>query len=516
MDEIREFFCTFVPIYEDSVQMRDETVVIIGAGLGGLECGYILAKCGLKVVVLERESQIGGCLQTFRRGYATFDTGFHYIGGLSEGESLNRLFSYFDLMGLPWHQLDTDCFDEVIIGDRPYAFANGHDRFVETLAGDFPNEREGLKRYAAFLRQVGDHIFDSFTAKDGDMPYSWSLFSRSAYEFLNEYISSPTLKKVLSGTALKMELNAPTLPLYTFAQINDSYIRSAWRLKGGGSQIAEHLSESICQMGGIVRTNTPVTLIEEKDGHVSGVEVNGGEEFIGASWVISSVHPAYTVSLIGESQKMRRAYRSRISRLENTFGMFTANIRLKPDTVPYSNKNIYVHRTQSDPWHINLTDTESVLVNFPVPENGKQTVDSIDLLTPMSWKEVERWSHLPVGRRGTDYVTCKEMKTRQCLDLVRQRLPELEDAIDHVYTSSPLSYHSYIASAEGCAYGIRKDYNNIMGTVLTPRTPLPGLLLTGQSLNLHGILGVSMTSLFTCAEIVGRDKVTEEIGLLNN
>ena len=36
--------------------MKKNSVIIIGAGLGGLECGYILAKHGLKVTVLERES----------------------------------------------------------------------------------------------------------------------------------------------------------------------------------------------------------------------------------------------------------------------------------------------------------------------------------------------------------------------------------------------------------------------------------------------------------------------------
>ena len=46
--------------------MKNDNVVIIGAGLGGLECGYMLAKCGMRVTVLERETQLGGCLQTFR------------------------------------------------------------------------------------------------------------------------------------------------------------------------------------------------------------------------------------------------------------------------------------------------------------------------------------------------------------------------------------------------------------------------------------------------------------------
>ena len=55
-----------------------------------------------------------------------------------------------------------------------------------------------------------------------------------------------------------------------------------------------------------------------------------------------------------------------------------------------------------------------------------------------------------------------------------------------------------------------------MTTVLAPKTPLPGLLLTGQSLGLHGLLGVSMTSVFTCAEIIGLDALATEILCQNN
>lgn len=489
--------------------MKKGSVIIIGAGLGGLECGYILAKNGMKVTVLEREAQVGGCLQTFRRGAALFDTGFHYVGALKEGESLHTLFSYFDLMNLPWKQLDEDCFDEVVIGDETFVFANGHDRFYERMAARFPREREGLKKYVAFLKQVGDHIFDSFDLQN-DGTFTNSLFARSAYEFLNETIHDPLLRKVLSGTSLKMELNASTLPLYTFAQINDSFIRSSWRLKGGGSQIADKLAESIQAMGGEVKTRAVVTSIQEENGKVAGVTVNN-EDYLEADWVISSAHPAYTVSLVGESQKMRRIYRNRIARLDNTFGMFTANIRLKPGVLPYLNKNIYVHRSDADLWNVKPLNTESVLVNYSVPEEYSSTAVNIDLLSPMSWQEVKKWAGYPVGRRGDDYVAYKEAKTEECIRLVERRLPELRGAIDKVFTSSPLSYHHYTASAEGCAYGIRKDCNNPMFTVLTPRTPVPNLLQTGQSLNLHGILGVSMTSFFTCAEILGMDKIIEEL-----
>ena len=489
--------------------MKGNRVVIIGAGLGGLECGYILAKNGMQVTVLEREAQVGGCLQTFRRGAALFDTGFHYVGALKEGESLHTLFSYFDLMGLPWKQLDEDCFDEVCVGEETFAFSNSHQRFYERMSARFPKERDGLKKYVSFLKQVGDHIFDSFQIQNEGM-FTNSLFARSACGFLYETIKDPLLRKVLSGTSLKMELKESTLPLYTFAQINDSFIRSAWRLRGGGMQIAEKLVEGIRKLGGEVKTRATVTYIKEENGRLAGVTVND-EDYMEADWVISSAHPAYTVSLVGESKKMRRIYRNRIAGLDNTFGMFTASIRLKPGMLPYLNKNIYVHRSDADLWNVNTLNTESVLVNYSVPEEYSSTAVNIDLLTPMSWSEVEKWANYPVGRRGEDYVAYKEAKAEECIRLVERRLPELRGAIDKIFTSSPLSYHSYIASAEGCAYGIRKDYNNPMFTVLTPRTPIPNLLQTGQSLNLHGILGVSMTSFFTCAEILGMETIIKDL-----
>lgn len=491
--------------------MKRNSVIIIGAGLGGLECGYILAKNGMKVTVLERDSNIGGCLQTYRRGSTLFNTGFHYVGALKEGESLHTLFSYFGLTDLPWMQMDEECFDEVLIGDESFPYANGHQNFYEALAERFPKEREGLRKYVTFLKSVGDHIFDNFHL-ERDCSFSQSMFSRSAYEFLNETIQDPLLRKVLSGSSMKVELNESTLPLYTFAQINDSFIRSAWRLPGGGSQITDKLVESLRAMGGEVKTRSVVTSMTEENGRIVGVTINE-EDYMEADWIISSAHPACTVSLIGKSQKMRKVYRQRISRLANTSGIFTANIRLKPGIMPYLNRNIFVHRPEADLWNVNTLANESVMVSYTLQENETDTTTNIDLLAPMTWQEVEKWSHSPIGRRGEDYVAFKEAKTEACISLVEKRLPELRGAIDRVYTSTPLSYQSYISSAEGSAFGIRKDYHNPMFTVLTPRTPIPNLLQTGQSLNLHGVLGVSMTSFFTCAEILGMETAIKELNI---
>ena len=60
-----------------------QSIVIIGAGLGGLFTGAILSKEGFAVTLLEKNATIGGGLQTFQRFGEHFDTGMHVIGGCS-------------------------------------------------------------------------------------------------------------------------------------------------------------------------------------------------------------------------------------------------------------------------------------------------------------------------------------------------------------------------------------------------------------------------------------------------
>ena len=96
-------------------------VIVIGGGLGGLECAHILSRSGKSVLVLEKGAQPGGCIQSYRRGGMSFDTGFHYVGGLGEGQSLHAAFKLLGLLRLPWKQLDR-VFDQVTVGNRTFSF----------------------------------------------------------------------------------------------------------------------------------------------------------------------------------------------------------------------------------------------------------------------------------------------------------------------------------------------------------------------------------------------------------
>ena len=280
---------------------------------------------------MEKNPQVGGCLQSFRRHGQIFDTGVHYVGGLGEGEILHRLFEPFGLNRLPWQQLDRDGFDEVIYKDKTYSFPNGYDDFKEKMSDYFPSQREAMANYVQLLRETQDGLQDMFDHNPLEGHESPELLGKSAHRYLRGAFSDDTLCNVLAGTSLKMELN-DTLPLYLFAQTNGTFIQSAWRLKGGGSQMAEVLADGIRSHGGKVLTASPVTGLTVKERRVTGVTVNGTDT-IECDIVISDIHPNLLMAMLPE-EAIRRPYRARICALPNSAGMFTAHLQLKEGKVP--------------------------------------------------------------------------------------------------------------------------------------------------------------------------------------
>ena len=485
-------------------------VVIVGSGLGGLECALILARRGMKVVVLERQMQPGGCMQSYRRHGEMLDTGMHYVGGIGPGGCLYAPFKALGLLDLPWQHLDPQGFDRVTIGDRTYCYAEGHDAFVETLAQDFPHEREGLKKFAQLMREVGDHLYDSLQPRDEVDFFTQSYFARSAYDYLHETFHDELLINVLSGSSLKMELAKETLPLYNFAQANNSFVQGSYRLQGDGNLIVQRLIEQIVAAGGEVICGAEVEELVERDGQIVAARCANGETYEGR-YFISNAHPAVTVDLVKESSCMKKVYRNRIHRLENTYGMFTTSLVLKPGALDYFNWNQYIYR-QPNVWSYfqEPGPVQGVLVSCRAMEDARCTVHDarvLDLLTPLPWEKIQQWADTTVGRRGDDYKAMKERMHQECVALAEQFIPGLNDKIEAHYTSTPLTYRDYTLTPNGSSYGVRKDWRNPMMTLLSAKTPVPNLFMTGQSLTLHGLLGVTMTSLFTVSEIIGRQEV---------
>lgn len=477
-------------------------VIIIGSGFGGLVCGHILSKQGKNVLLLERQAQPGGCIQSYRRDGMAFDTGLHYVGGLAEGQTMHRLFDAIGLMQLPWHRLDPKGFDLVTIGGDTFALAEGYDAFVDTLAASFPQEREALRKYIDVLRLTQELDLGSADAN--------ALQTAGAYEWLTTNFHDPLLVNVLSGNALKMELRRESLPLFTFAHGQNSYIQSSWRLKGDGNLLVNALVGDIRAHGGEILCRSEVEELIEKEGRIVAARCSNGEVYEGDTF-ISDIYPSQVFAMIKESQALRKLFRRRMSSMENTFGVFTASLVLKPGTLRYFNHNKWVYR-QPNVWtfYDEPGTVGGVMICCRVPESGDYTTQ-VDLLTPMPRRLFEQWTDTRVGHRGADYEAMKRQKADECIALAETVIPGLRDMMVNHYTSTPLTYRDYTLTPDGSAYGVRRDCRNLVITMLSPRTPISNLLLTGQNLMLHGLEGVSMTALLTCSELLGVEYINQII-----
>jgi all-trans-retinol 13,14-reductase len=87
----------------------------------------------------------------------------------------------------------------------------------------------------------------------------------------------------------------------------------------------------------------------------------------------------------------------------------------------------------------------------------------------------------------------------------------LRNCIQSYHTATPLSYRDYIGNDDGSLYGISKDYKDPVKTLISAKTKLPNLYFTGQNLNLHGILGATMSGLQTCTLLLGSEDILEKI-----
>ena len=491
----------------------DKHVVIIGSGLGGLTCGYILAKNGYRISILEKNHQTGGCLQTFSRHGIKYETGMHYIGSMDEGQILHRFFYYLSLLDdVMLSELDTRAYDRVSICGERFDFAGEKEDFVHILAQQFPGEQGNIRRYYEVIKDVANNSpLYSFRYTGALTLLNPHYVKHSASEFLEEITPNPLLRQVLAANLPLYAGVAGKTPMYIHALIRHFYHQSAYRIAGGSDAIAKSLACSIRAMGGEIRSGAEVTAIH-CNGKATCAELKNGEEVHG-DYFISDIHPQRILNLL-HTPLIRKSYRDRIMGLKNTASSFTVYLQFKKDRVPYFNSNLY-HYNTNDVWnctHYTEAEWPKNFMYMHLCSSARQAyADAGIVFAYMDFKDVAPWQETQPGRRGQDYETFKHQKAKRLLEELEKQMPDVHGNIERYYTSTPLTYRDYTGTEEGSMYGILRDCTEPIQTVVSQRTKITNLFQVGQNINSHGILGVIIGSIITSGEFLGVNTVMQQI-----
>jgi all-trans-retinol 13,14-reductase len=489
-------------------------IIIVGSGLGGLVCGYILAKNGYKTAIFEKNSQIGGCLQSFTRKGVRFGTGMHYIGSLDKGQIMHKFFKYLNLLdNVPVNRMDKNCYEVISIGGERYEFACGQKNFVNTLAKKFPENRTEIEDYAQKIREIAESspLYNLQQINSNNF-IDTEYFTTSIYDFVSSITKNTRLQSVLMGNLSLYAGVKDKTPIYVCALMNNFYMQSAWRIVGGSEVIANSLAKSIENFGGKIYRNAEVEEMLCDDKKMTKICLTDGRQFE-ADYFIANIHPQIAIDKI-KSNLLRKAYRDRIKEIENTISTFTVFIKFKKNKIKYLNHNFYYHDSENI-WENENYNEENYPKNYLYMHQsgaeGEQFAESAEIVAFMKYDDVKCWENTKIGKRGTDYEAFKLQKARKLIDKVAEQFPDLKENIEAFWTASPLTYRDYTATAQGSMYGILRDRNFPIQTRVSQRTKIPNFFFTGQNINSHGILGVTIGAITTAAEIVDKETIVKQI-----
>jgi len=488
--------------------------VIIGSGLGGLSAGVILSKNGYRVTVLEQETQVGGCLQCFIRKGAKFETGMHFIGSAGRGEVLYRILKYLGVTDdVTLSRMDEDGYEVMSFGGRKYAFPNGRENFIRRFAEEFPSQKENLIRYFDVVDSIASasslhNMSNEKNENVADLKYQLM----SIDSILDEIFTDEQLQKVVVGNLPLYAAIKGKTPFSTHAFITDFYNRSAWRVVGGSDQLAMSMRKTIEEAGGLVLCRQKVVEIITDGEKATAVKTTDGTIYP-ADVVVSDIHPKRLLEIVG-SPILRPAYRHRIDSLPETTGCFTVYLKFKEKATPYLNYNYYGYRGDT-PWNCEIYTPEEwpkgYLYMHMCAEERQTWAKSGVIVSYMNIRDVEKWKNTKTGRRGKDYELFKHEKAEKLLDLVEADFPDIRKQTEEYWTSTPLTYLDYTGTAEGSMYGIAKDVTLGPSCRVHHRTKIPNLLLTGQNINSHGIMGVLVGTIVACSELFTSAEIIRQI-----
>jgi all-trans-retinol 13,14-reductase len=468
--------------------------LIIGSGVGGLSIGIILSRLYPRVAVIERNPLPGGLMRSYTRDGVDCPVGVHYFGAFGEGQPLRRMFDFMGVEMAAERMGRVGPIDRYLFDDFTFDLPEGIDAFAEALEAAFPEDRRPIAAIIENLRTVADLQNSLSFLSSASLPFfDLDLFSPLAV-YLTKMNCSARLRSVLCVASRWMGLSEHDCPVIYHHLALTSYLLSAWRLRGGGTDLAEAFISRFTGLGGSLICNDAAAAILTDGREVAGVRLASGRVLRGAR-VVAAVHPKAVLAMLPEGAFKPRQAR-RIRSLVETDGLFAVNVAVDARTHPALPHNIYRLQTDREGWI-----SAGLFYQLRAGGEGKNL---LMMITRSPFSEWRRWEGTMTGRRGEEYEEEKIGRAEGLLGKAGEIFGSLAGA-KIIDTYTPLTLRDWVNSPEGSPYGIMRSVRQLPIAAALHRAPLGGLFLAGQNALAPGIVGTVLGSFQAVRQIVGRE-----------
>ena len=492
-------------------------VVIVGGGHNGLVAAFYLARGGLRTLVLERRSIVGGACVT-----EEFAPGFRASPG-AYVLSMLRASVWRDLR-LRERGLRVDPSGpsvHVYPDGGMFTLDSDPRRTVEAIrplsardARTFPSFEHRIRRVAAALIPMLDVTApDPRALRLHDLPAlgravrsirrdaaeAAFLFTTSAQRYLDERFESEILKSALGWESISNTLAGPSTPGTAYSLLHEAAAGGSgggigWGfVRGGMGVVSSLMADAAREAGAVIRTAATVAQIQVRGDRAIGVILDDGEE-VRADRVVSNADPKRTfLSLVGEATlpggfaAAVRAYRCEGASMKINLGVGELP-RLKTDG-----------SRDPQPYHRGLLQFTKPLESLDQDQMAARAGEPaatphIELCIPTMHDPslAPQDSHVvtigvrsqPYGLRNQTWDDAKDAVADRVIDHVSTFMPNLSGSVLHREVLSPLDLERRLSLTGG--HHLHGDMSPDQSWFLRPvrgyadhRTPITGLYLCG-------------------------------------
>ena len=502
-------------------------VVVIGAGLGGLTAGAILARAGRKVLIIERSNSVGGAASSYKSGDLFVEGSLHETSDPRDPRDPKRdaLSRAGVLDAVKW--IRADAFYEARGGplDQPFVMPDNFSAARRALNRRFPAQHDGIKTILDEMERLaiaanglsGAADQDPFGALIDLVPEHDRTLSL-AQKFEELFAADEAIKCALAANLAYFHDDPATLSWPFFAMAQGSYLLSGGCYVEGGSQrLSSALARAIRMAGGEVLIRRVVSSVvpgsQGGPGSVTHTARDGSDpRTVEGLRIVSNAAPAALAPLLTPEAAEKLAE----GRAQSTpsMSLFALTLGLSK---PPRKLGVSAYSTQLLPPEMQrLSDyargaalmagepgkemPPMAIVDFAAIDSGVPAPPYVlsilgpDLLSNWDSSDTEayrekrgRWQQAIVGYLDLFY-------------------PGLSNAVVASSFNTALSVRQYLNAPDGAVYGFAPvpSRAGAPNPIRSPRTAIPGLYLASAYAGFGGYTGV-VQSAGVCADLILRE-----------
>jgi phytoene dehydrogenase-like protein len=489
-------------------------ITVIGAGIGGLMAGNLLAKKGHKVTVFESHSTPGGYIAGFWR------KGFYFESGTLSFEMSDVVFGAMRDIGVYDKLQFTRQIARWVSPDYDFVM-HSLDDMKRSILEAFPSEKDRLLRYYAEI----DRMCDLYRGLDKPKTL-WNkiTFPSRMSKFINmvrKYgkMTSSEFAGMYFDKGSKLyytfrDVGYPDMPAMIVPVAYMSFLDDYWTVKTGMQSWADVLADNLKKLGGELRLKSRVEKILTKNGAAVGVTC-GGKDYE-ADYVLSASDYKKTfLDLLDDKSLLGTEFAEKIGNAAVSEGFFVVylGLNIHRDKMAEYMKVPHVLYGVCDPPGPDFNDVSDErffdkvwiglyspsLINEELAPKGKSSL-MISCMVPFRW--MNNWGN-------GDRKIYKELKERVKKTLIKRAavlIPGIDKHIEFEDAATPLTYERYTGNTDGASsawsWNPKKWYYKDMNST-NVETPVKNLYISSCWAGEFGGIPGAIGAAYKCSKKIG-------------